>query len=302
MHCLNVQLWKRQVDPFIEWIESLDPWDGTERLQHVLTLLGAQGALARWAGKWLFLGPVQRAYQPGAKLDEMCILVGGQGIGKSALVRQCLPPEHQDKWFSDGLHLAAHPKERAEALQGRVFVEASEMAGANRAELESLKTFVSCQDDGSVRLAYRKDPAPSPRRCIIVGTSNNLETGCLPNDPTGNRRFVIVQCKSGCHVEVEMAKIRAQCWAEALGLYRAGERANLPRSLHEEAKSQADGARRNDEILEDRIEKLGLGTYGGTGPGQDRREAAHVPRGRGRSGGHAGTTAARGGSYVPGLD
>ena len=88
----------------------------------------------------------------------------------------------QDEGFSDGLNLAAHPKERAEALQGKVYVEASEMAGATRAELESLKAFVSRQNDGSVRLAYRRDPESTPRRCIIVGTSNNMN--CLPNDPT----------------------------------------------------------------------------------------------------------------------
>ena len=79
-HCLNVQLFKRQVDPFLMWVESLEPWDGTERLQHVLTLmLGAEGLLAQWAGRFLFLGPLQRAYQPGAKLDEIPVLIGGQG-------------------------------------------------------------------------------------------------------------------------------------------------------------------------------------------------------------------------------
>ena len=266
-HCLNVQLFKRQVDPFLMWVESLEPWDGTERLQHVLTLmLGAEGLLAQWAGRFLFLGPLQRAYQPGAKLDEIPVLIGGQGIGKSAVVRQCLPPDMQDEGFSDGLNLAAHPKERAEALQGKVYVEASEMAGATRAELESLKAFVSRQNDGSVRLAYRRDPESTPRRCIIVGTSNNMN--CLPNDPTGNRRFVPILCSQGNPIEELMAPIRNQLWAEALDMYNAGERANLPRTLHTEAKSQADGSRRKDEILEDKIEKLAAETNGPLGLGE----------------------------------
>ena len=264
---LNVQLHKNQVDPFIEWVESLGKWDGTERLKHVLSLLlGSEGELAQWAGKFLFLGPVQRAYEPGCKMDEMPVLIGPQGIGKSAVVRQCLPPEQQDEGFSDGLNLAAHPKERAEALQGKVYVEASEMAGATRAELESLKAFVSRQNDGSVRLAYRRNPESTPRRCVIIGTSNNVN--CLPNDPTGNRRFVPVHCPQGSNIEVKMAEIRDQLWAEALDMYNAGERANLARSLHETAKIEADGSRRRDEILEDKIEKLALDTNGALGLGE----------------------------------
>ena len=112
-----------------------------------------------------------------------------QGIGKSALLLNIFPPEHAG-WMNDGLHLAADPKVRAEALLGRVVVEAGEMAGSTRADLESLKAFVSRQDDGGVRLAFRRNPEPAPRRCIIVGTSNRLDV--LPNDPTGNRRFVPV--------------------------------------------------------------------------------------------------------------
>ena len=45
-------------------------------------------------------------------------------------------------------------------------------------------------------------------------------------------------------------------------MHKDGERANLPRTLHTEAKSQADGSRRRDEILEDKIEKLALETNG----------------------------------------
>lgn len=86
--------------------------------------------------------------------------------------------------FNDGLHLAADPRIRAEALQGRAIVEASEMAGSTRAEMESLKAFLSRTDDGGQRMAYRRNPEAMPRRCIIVGTSNNPEhaiTAWLPD-------------------------------------------------------------------------------------------------------------------------
>ena len=122
------------------------------------------------------------------------VLIGPQGIGKSSALRLALPPDHPG-WFADGLNLAAFPKERAEALQGRVIVEVAEMAGSTRAELESLKSFLSRTDDGSVRLAYRRNPETLLRRCIIVGTTNDPNP--LPNDPSGNRRFVPVVLSGG---------------------------------------------------------------------------------------------------------
>ena len=186
---INAHLCSRERDPFLDWLNDRPAWDEYPRLDTYLDELFSAGdsPLVRWAGQFLFLGPVHRAYSPGAKLDEMPVLVGAQGIGKSALLLNLFPPEHAG-WMNDGLHLAADPKVRAEALLGRVVVEAGEMAGSTRADLESLKAFVSRQDDGGIRLAFRRDPEPAPRRCIIVGTSNRLDV--LPNDPTGNRRFV----------------------------------------------------------------------------------------------------------------
>ena len=251
--CLNAILHHSEVDPFIEWLEGLPSWDGTPRVEHVLSDLfeaDSSSGLVTWASRHLFLGAIWRAYHPGCKLDEMVVLIGPQGIGKSALTRLILPSEHPE-WFADGLHLAAPDKQRAEALQGRVIVEASEMSGANRAELESLKAFVTRQDDGVVRLAYRRDPESTPRRCIIVGTSNIRE--CLPNDQSGNRRFVPIVLRCGAPVERWAEENREQLWAEALMRYQEGQRANLPRGMFEEQVHETEAARRKDDMLEDAL-------------------------------------------------
>ena len=103
-------------------------------------------------------------------MDEMPV-TGPQGCGKST-APLCVAAGHP--MVPDGLHLAADPKTRTETLQSRVIVEVAEMAGSTRAELESLKAFLSRTDDGAVRLAYRRNPETALRRCIIVGTSNGL--------------------------------------------------------------------------------------------------------------------------------
>ena len=46
-----------------------------------------------------------------------------------------------------------------------MIVEASELAGVSRADIQSLKAFLSRVDDGAVRLAYRRDPELMLQAC-----------------------------------------------------------------------------------------------------------------------------------------
>ena len=258
---LNALLHHLEVDPFKVWLESLAAWDGTGRLHKVLgeTLQAKDGPLARWASTYLCLGAVQRAYEPGGLLREIPILIGPQRVGKSQLLSNLLPTNHPD-WFSDSISMADPTQKRVESMLGRVIVELSELTGFARAELESLKAFISRRDDGATRLAYRRDPETTLRRSILVGTSNDVE--CLPNDPSGNSRFVPVQCGEGSHVESYLADRRVQLWAEGLALYRKGERANLPREHMALQTEHGERHRRKDQIIEDAVHDIeGDGPY-----------------------------------------
>ena len=230
-------------------------WDGTRRLAKLLPdCLGAlDGPLTRWAGTYLTLGAVQRTYDPGCLLREIPIIIGPQRAGKSQLLSNMLPPEHPD-WFSDSVCVSDPTQKRVEGMLGRVIVELSELTGFRRAELESLKAFISRRDDGATRLAYRRDPETALRRCILVGTSNDVE--CLPNDPSGNTRYVPIQCGEGSHVEPYLDARRVQLWAEGLALYHKGERANLPRSLMALQTEHGERHRRKDAIIEDAVSAL----------------------------------------------
>ena len=151
---------------------------------------------------------------PGCKLDEIPVLIGPGGIGKSTALRGIFPPELQDL-FTDGLNLGTDAKTRVEALLGRAMVEIGEMAGARRADVESLKAFLSRTDDGSTRLSYDKRPTPMPRRCVIVGTADRND----PLPPDHNlRRFVPVVLEGGdvgALIEYMDAN-RGQLWSRSL--------------------------------------------------------------------------------------
>ena len=126
-----------------------------------------------------FSGPWNAPTGPGPNSTCSRCLWGRRVPGSLPCSPSCFPRTGPE-WFSDQLNLAADPKVRAEALQGVVMVEVAEMTGSTRAEIQSLKAFLSRTNDGGIRLAWRRNPEPMPRRCILVGTSNEAE--CLPND------------------------------------------------------------------------------------------------------------------------
>ena len=210
--------------------------------------------LLQWASRSVLLAAVVRTDAPGEKHDEMVVLVGPQGIGKSTAWAWLLPPApDRPRWFSDGLSFHDDQKRQVEALQGKVLVEASEMTGSTKAEVEIIKKFLSRTDD-SVRLTYRRDPSPLLRRCVIVGTTNDPR--CLPNDPSGLRRFVPVHCTAGdpTAVRVFLDEYRDQLWAEACHRMRGEkEPAYLPDKLKAAQKVAAEQFRAVDEVAEDVI-------------------------------------------------
>ena len=256
-NALDTLVFHDEVDPFEKWLDALPPWNGVERLSGLLhDLFGAEDhALTHWAGRYVCLGAVQRVYEPGCKLDEIPVLIGPQGIGKSTLLSSILPPEIQGL-FSDSLRWDGRLKDQVDAVLGRVIVEVSEMAGRKRTDIETMKGFISRTDDGGVRLPWARTAEPLPRRFVMVATTNNEND--LPNDPSGNRRFVPILLTKGANVESFMSANRRQLWAEGLYLYRNRTPANLPRVLHADAASRAEDQRDADDVIENAVESLPL--------------------------------------------
>ena len=75
-------------------------------------------------------------------------------------------------------------------LPGAWIVEISELDGMKKAEVESIKRFLTTQSD-RYRPAYGRYTVDVPRSCVFAGTTN--ENAYL-RDPTGNRRFWPVKC------------------------------------------------------------------------------------------------------------
>jgi predicted P-loop ATPase len=112
----------------------------------------------------------------------MLVLESPQGGDKSTgLQTLAVNPD----WFSDDLPLNAEGKKVIESLLGHWIIEAAELTGMRRGEIEGLKAFLSRQIDRA-RMSYGRVVTEAPRQCVIFGTTNSRQ---YLRDNTGNRRF-----------------------------------------------------------------------------------------------------------------
>lgn len=221
---------ENEVDPFILWLESLPAWDGERRLDGLLTRYfqtDSPEVFVKWAAWGTIGGAIGRAYDPGRKQDEMPVLIGPQGIGKSTLWQLLLP---NLDWYTDSLNLSEYHQKRVEGMLGNVIAECAELQGIKRTELNNLKAFMSSGTD-KLRLAYRESNETIPRRVVLVGTTNNAD--CLPKDSTGNRRFIPIRVDGepgtlAEKIREDLPEIREQLWAEGLERFRKNVASYFP--------------------------------------------------------------------------
>ena len=218
-------------------------WDGVPRLDAWLsTYLGAEETpYTREVGLRVLLAAVARVRHPGCKFDEMMILEGAQGGRKSsALAALAGKPE----WFTDTVPLAATEQRFMEAIAGKWIVEASELRGMKRGEVEALKATLSRQVDRA-RMAYDRLPTDRPRQCVLIGTTNAEE---YLRDGSGNRRFWPV--KVGEVKVEELSLDRDQLWAEAAQRQAAGESIRMEPALWAAAQVEQDARQARDPYLD----------------------------------------------------
>ena len=217
------------VHPIKSYLEGLK-WDGVERLDSMFhTYLGAaDDEYHRTLSRKMAVAAVARIFRPGCKFDNVVTFVGSQGMGKSTFVANL-----GMQWFTDSFG-TVQGREALESVQGVWIIEVAELAGMKKAEREQIKHFMSKKDD-RYRVAYGTRVEKFPRQCIFIATTNEDE---FLEDPTGNRRFWIVECyieNAEKSIFDDMPKEVDQLWAEAMVRYREGETLFLSPKMHYEA-------------------------------------------------------------------
>lgn len=204
-----------------DWMESLK-WDGTPRIDKFLvTCLGApENEYTLAVSKNFWVGMAARIFRPGCQLDNMVVLEGPQGIGKTNALRAI-----GGSWYAEASE-SVTSKDFFMVLQGKLIIEIAELDSFSRADSTRIKQVVTCKMD-RYRAPYERTPEDHDRMTVFVGTTNDDH---YLRDTTGGRRFWPVKCTE-IHVELIEA-MREQLFAEAVARFKAGENwYETPRAL-----------------------------------------------------------------------
>ena len=226
---------KNRIHPPRDYLESLK-WDGKERLEMWLSKVfgavelngyrvvpkpedddgrgpGDGNEYLALVGTKFMVGAVARIFEPGCKFDNMLVLEGKQGRGKSTAIRILF-----GDWFSD-TQLDLQNKDAYAQLDGIWGYEIGEMDAFSRAEATRVKAFVTSQVD-RYRAAFERRPESHSRSTVFIGTTNQDE---YLKDPTGARRFWPVRVSNDVDFDI-LREERDQYWAEAVARYKRGEK------------------------------------------------------------------------------
>jgi predicted P-loop ATPase len=229
---LALEFEKRSFHPIKEYLSNL-VWDEEKRIDNLLIdYFGADDNIySREAIRKMLVAAVARVFKPGCKFDLVLTLIGDQGTKKSSFIKKL-----GKEWFSDTF-MTVQGKEALEQIQGAWLIEMAELSGLRKAEVEAIKHFISKQED-SFRPAYARTSETFHRQCVFFGTTNKKD---FLTDPSGNRRFMPIDVKPEKVVKdvwINLDSEIDQIWAEAMYLFKQGEKIFLSEEAEKIAKNE----------------------------------------------------------------
>lgn len=202
-------------------------WDGKPRVKETFSAFFGcpKDEFHATAALLLFHGLICRAFKPGCKFDLCFILANPkQGTGKSTFSRYLAI---DDRWYTDTAIDVSKPADAYRVERGHWVVELGELQAFKGKGVEELKSYLSaCATTYCEK--FDRHSEDMPRQVVFIGTSNKIE--CLPQDPSGNRRFIPIHCQNEPIAwdkdqlianETKAREYIKQCFAEA---YQIGKK------------------------------------------------------------------------------
>ena len=189
-----------------------DKWTRLDQL-----LLGIHDPIAAMFLPKYLVGAVARLMQPGCPYVPTPVLIGTQGIHKSASAKILFGNDFVADEISNNLD-----KDDVSRAHEFLCTEIAEMDGlTTKSDRERFKAFLTRTVD-TYRPSYGACNVRRKRAFVFWGTSNNVPL----NDPTGNRRFVAIDLRSKSKANpIPLAQIeayRVAIWARAFEEFYTG--------------------------------------------------------------------------------
>lgn len=216
---IMVEARRHPYNPVKDYMEKCcKDWDHRPRIKDFLPVyLGVPASEVTTLQTQLFLvGAVMKVYKPSSKFDWVFDLVGGQGVGKTTLLKKIA-----HGWYTDQFTDFKDKDNFANMLRALI-VNDDEMTATNNSDFENLKKFISAEEL-EFRPAYGRHTIRRPKNFVIARTTN--ESTYL-KDKTGERRFLPnmadkAMAKLSPVTDLDDDEV-AKIWGEAVYLYKQG--------------------------------------------------------------------------------
>jgi hypothetical protein len=176
--------------PVDEWLNTLPPWDGRDRIQDIPKILNAGGdpqindiMLRHWFRQLIVACKGNYGMNPPR---NVLVLQGDQYAGKTYFWRSMMP-EIKDV-FKEGINLDPSNKDSVYTATTSMLVELGELDATVKKDVAHLKAFLSNTEDIQ-RRPYALDDTRRRRRTVFAATVNKPK---FLVDQTGNSRFRVI--------------------------------------------------------------------------------------------------------------
>lgn len=206
-------------NPVIEYFQQCyKKWDGTKRVSEFLPIyLGAeQSEVTTVQTKLFFVGAVAKTFKPETKFDFVLDLVGGQGTGKTTLLKNM-----SCGWYTDQFTDFQNKDNYGNMIRALI-VNDDEMTATANSSFQILKKFIS-MEKMEYRPPYGRLTVRRYKNFVMARTTNELT---YLKDKTGERRFLPIMVNPDRQKESPVDELPQatidQLWGEFTSYYWDG--------------------------------------------------------------------------------
>jgi len=193
---LWVKAKKSIYNPMMELIEKLATHDGKDYIGQLANTITAEDPRSQkminyFLRKWL-IGLVASVANPKAYNENVIVILGDQGLGKTRWVYRLLPENLENLIASKNLDPNNKDDQLMMAQYAIILMDELSTILSKKASIESFKQLTT-QRSMSLRKAYGREITDFSRKASLIGTANEDH---ILKDLTGNRRFFVIKAKS----------------------------------------------------------------------------------------------------------